>query len=340
MGVCIAQLGGRFFLVAEADLAVDFTWPILLGGFVRQTRWQRLAWLTVIFFVAFIHPTSFLLFAACAAALGVASWDQPQCRRPALLLLIASGARFWLFRSGWDPIPEGAGEWGYLKYQLTTSLVHGLIFSIAGGWVACVGILGMYASRSFLRRVSQTLVVLGLLVSLVSSLYWAKDISHWALAVGFRGAALFIGSAFLAIGALAAWRFTEQGGNWAGGVALAAALIFSSTVSVQGYRWQQAIARFEALLRESPHACIERAAVMQFEGTPIPYWHLLSLAIVVQGRAPKTLIQEDGGCAKAAETGRIMLAPWHPRELSSRGWYQFPTQASLSNGDAPNRQLP
>jgi hypothetical protein len=98
--------------------------------------------------------------------------------------------------------------------------------------------------------------------------------------------------------------------------------IFSAVIFVQSMVWSGLIRELHNELSAKKGSCVTTDSMAWLHGTPIDFWSTPSLAIVIQGKYPDTLVLAGNDCETALNSDQIPLTPWRSRS-KTKGWFDL-----------------
>jgi hypothetical protein len=342
LAIALGALPGQFFLVSEALLAAVLAWPLWLsiaGGLPRR-QWAVAGGSALL--LAALHPVGSVLLAGAAGAALARQAGMPHARLrlrgcAAACAALAAG-RLALVRSGYEQEQvRAAAQAGSLLYGVAGA--PGLALLCAWGAGLAIALAPRLAGRPRLARWARRGALAAIVVAGGLLAAWAGDPGLWRGAVHVR---TWVAPAALPLLGLAVWdarcpdAAREQQVR-ARALVLAAA-VFALVLTLQSVTWASLTGRLrqELAQRDGP-SCLPQDALPWLAGTPLDVWATPTLAIVLQGRAPRVLLTTTT-CADTISEAGVRLAPlwWDVRPWDA-GWFRLRRAAGAvgrSSGDA------
>ena len=298
----------NFSWVSELLIAMQLAWPPLLLAILEPGAARtRIATALLLPFVWLLHPLVAVFLATGAAACAYVAWRDPGRRRAASVLAavhaVAALARVATARTGLTSYES--------SFLARTELVDYLFVSHWENLVvlgAALAIAALVLRGSFDARAPATIAIAAAAV-LVSQYF--VDAHTFPLKTGlvvFVAAAVMLCAAIDACAAASA-RATPARLD----LTVVLAAIFAAVMAAKGLEWQRAVARLAAEPVGAATRCRETDELSWLPHAPysiIDNWALPSLALVLQDRAPRTLLLAPGDCRRLAESGMAQLDPW------------------------------
>ncbi|MCC7207118.1 MAG: hypothetical protein IT323_07430, partial [Anaerolineae bacterium] len=216
----------------------------------------------------------------------------------------------------------------------------------------CAVVAGWFALNG--RR--RGLQIGALLLAGLSFTLWGAIPALWQDILSFRFFLVPVMAPFVALAALDALRPGERA--WAERRALVRVVggIFALTLVLQSFAWGHMMTALRDVTTASAAACLptprtaealppeagprldwlwssrasQTGALDWVYFTPINHWSITSLAFLVQGNAPRTLVLPGDGCATADFGAGLPLAPWEVRSWNARHFDFEPLRARLA----------
>jgi len=182
------------------------------------------------------------------------------------------------------------------------SSVYGLpLLAVLLAWFsAAMTFVSPFAERRAPARwaaLARRAALIGFIASGWLLVAWAIDTRLMALTLGFRfwvpvASAPFIGFAMLE-GLKAAHPLVgrlESDSNRRIGIIQVSGVIFLLVLGMQSTLWLNLTERLTRATAQSNYACMSRKSLDWVDKTPLNHWGLASYAILLQGRAPRSLV--------------------------------------------------
>jgi hypothetical protein len=319
----VGALGGQLFFVTESLLSIHAVWPLVftLATGLSPRRWVLSLAITAVLFE--LHPVSGPLLVFAAVVAGARAIREPRQRNSllvaAILLFACGGAR--IVQSLHDPyeVSQAAvnlrGIWRSLKLPA---------LGVAAAGCVTVSLAAAHFTRGTRSRSLHALLLALLVLVAVSFFPWARDARAWQDELNFRFIAPFVALPFLAcagvfavFGKASDERLTGSDG-W---VAFGGVLVFALVLTTQSAVWLELRRSLEATFARSG-PCISMGGVPDCRRTALKWWPTPSYALLIQGRAPRTLLLPGNDCARPDLDRVIPVNPWYarPRDV---GWFDL-----------------
>lgn len=333
-GIGLATLPGQFNFVAEAYIALQLAWPIVLAVLLCMPGRAVPLVLLLSVMVLFSHPHASVLFAvATLLAVLVARQSAPE-RRKLLVWAAVFGAfaglsalRVLLLRSDYE---SGQMSPAILAWNFDVAVMGLPLLAVVCTLAAAISTaLAPRIARRGLRSVVYNIGWAGLLLSGVALLLWARDPAQWMWANKFTIWALF--PSLVCMGLAAAevlWprSLTPRAlaASWRQRVRLIQVIgaIFALVLVVQSTVWLGETSRLRALIDASPWPCISMAPVKWLERSPLGEWGTPAYALLIQGRSPEKLVLNGDRC-NASDFGQGLSLDGSTLRSWDRGWFNL-----------------
>jgi hypothetical protein len=326
LSIGLGLLPGLFFFVSEAMLAVQLAWPIWLAALLGLPRRSLPLVLLLAAAVLAAHPLAVALLGIAAVLAGMYGVRFTSERGRMwlwagvfVLLALLGALRLWL----------SAGEYSadqlapqVLVYALGSALAGLPLLALACGWAAG----GLLAAARFARWAGWAGVV-ALVVAGGVLVMWARSAELWRNSLDFRYLAIFSALPFLALAvAEALWPPMPEQLAAAAPVRRAAlqtaGVVLVLVLAVQSGVWYGLSTRLRDTLAQSQWACLSAGPLGWPARTPLGHWSVGSHGLLLQGRAPSTLMLVGDGCGEADFGGDLRLSDWMNRPWD-RGWFDL-----------------
>jgi len=344
-GIGIATLPGQLPIYAEANIAVQLFWPILLAllaGINRRTLLLVVLFSVVLFFT---HPYAIALFAFAAAVALLLARRQPGARGGYLGWAVAFGlaailalARFLAMRSPYEDAQlTGTSLLPAFRSAVAGPVIVALALAFLAGMLylalplsATVGAEGAPRTQRTvsLARHAPALRRLALASVLLAGLVlFARTLSYrlWWGALEYRLWVLFCSLPFMLLAVLDALARDRAPAPWRGELRtrtranLAIAAIFAVVLSANGLLWYRLTARLDAALEASATSCIPMESLDWIDKTALSHWSITPYSLVLQGRHPTKIVLPEAACTRIHAQG-MPLTDWRLRPWD-RGWF-------------------
>ncbi len=337
LGIGLATLPGQLFFVAEAAMAVQLAWPLILAVLTRRIERYPLTLGLCALGLYFSHPFAIPLF-ALLAALAVAAGLRFRAERNRMLVWAASllalsavaALRFWLLRSAYESDQLAVD----VVMNSFREGVAGLpLIALAAAWLAGLMLLLVAvapgAQSAAGARLAALLERAALLVAGGALLIWAASSQRWGNAISYKTWVLFCALPFVGLAALDCllqplgpararrlWPARKRTSD-------AVAAIFALTLVVQSTVWSNLQARLADSLARSPWTCNSMAAAGGLRDTPLNHWSVATRSLLLQGRSPERVALPEDGCGATSFAAAPLAALLPGRDAS--GWFDLST---------------
>jgi len=338
LGILVATLPGQAFTDNEALVATHLAWPLLLSLLLGlRAPWQRYLAPVLVVTLFFLHPTSAAAFLAGAGlcAAGVALRRLPMARMLTWsgLLIVLAVVRFSLrddFETRQSSLEvllasyRGSVE-GPPARALLVALAIGVLLALARP-----GEGRPAGRRRGLRLAPGRAVAVLLVLPALWLLPWAASPSLWGKALQYRAWCLLVTLPFVGLAALDCWRRPDAAALPADGedarrlVAAGSAALFSLVLVSQAIAWWGLVGELEDDLARADGGCLALDQTAASSRTATRHWATSSLAVVLQGRRPDTLVLADADECAEAERGGTPPVVGSGRPLRDEGWVILP----------------
>ncbi len=302
LGICAASAPVQVFAINESIFQLNLFWPVFLGLLVplNPARWLVIGLLLVF---QFSHPQGLLLLAGATVAL-VALRDRKRAIFMAALTLLC------LFRVLLFPDAEAAEQASLGKAWALFR--QGVLGWPLAGWLCVVG-----AAWTRSDRVAKRLLWLAAALWI----WWAIEPARWAKAMDARRFVIVFAAPFF----FGAWRSLRlPAAPEMHRRALAVALIFACTLSLQTNGWRGLMARVIAQAEADPRRVIPSEDFAWTRGGPAEHWGLGPQVIAKLG-GRKLVLGLGAREALRSDPPKVELGydAWVPPEPGILGWFDF-----------------
>lgn len=339
LGIGIGTLPGQFSFTNEANIAVQFSWPITLAILTRLKRHQIPVVLVASLIVFFSHPIAIVifLFAACLAIL--VGWQERSRRRYlwswAALYGIAYVIATSLFfvseaSSTLQPFSLEAVQKTFFASIVGFPLIAFLCVSVAA---ILVGIAPRLA-RLRLKRLlllSYTFEFICIVTTGMLLLFWASD-SYWWRGIGdFQAWGMVVSIPFIVLavfeGIIQYPTLTQPvRTNWNHRIRTIQiiGLICTLVLVAQSISWLSITNRLEQSMAESKSACISTSNLRWLGRTPLDHWSITAYSLLLQGPEPQKIVLNNTACKDSSFATGIPIAPGETiSKTEQTGWFDL-----------------
>jgi len=352
LGICLVTLPGQLLFVFEAITVVQLFWPLLLIVVLGEERrhWRLMVALSAAILVA--HPTAMIVLGLIAvAAAAVSIWmpaHRQAARRTVLIYAVLSfmaAARFLLLSNSFeaDALTPDTFVYAVRTALFGLPLAAVVLVSIAA-LLVCVERAGPgVARRSRLQRIAYPLALAATIGAGLCLLVWASDIRLWRFEHGYRLLALICSLPLVGVAIFDALRGGPADDSLQEAfvrrrlrLAQIAAGCFAVVLAVQSIGWQGATSHLSREIQQSPWSCLSVTSEGWIAGTPLNYWTMPALSMLLQGRAPLKVVMSGDGCSGETFAAGVRMNPWFVRPWSGR-WFDL---SRLQQGIVADEQTP
>lgn len=338
LGIGFVLLPGQVFLVNQAQMVANAAWPLLATVAVGLPRRFLPVTVGVSAFLFLAHPVSAASFLMCAVA-AVLVLPRQGRRRGATAVAVAA---FLALAAGrllvpLDPYEQDMATGGALldafRINLTPPML--LFFAVT---VATVGYLlvRLLAGDGRWRRLDRAAVV-GLplavvLAAVVMAWQWAVVPGYWLAIPDYRKINLVVLLPLFGGLVLAGMRTRHW---WLSPVlerrlALAGCAAMAVGLGTQGLVVGGWLDHLQADLVTSPRSCVSVSSEFWMQRTPLNFWSLPYVAVLVQGREPARMVLSSADC-DAVQAGQ--RAPIEHADSDQR-WFRTAGFVAGLRGDS------
>ncbi len=321
--LCCGAVAGQLFFVTEALLAVNLAWPLLLvvvtGFSVGRLTWSALG----VLLLFGLHPVSGPLLVLVAVSAVVCATAEQARRRElhaAASVLGALGAAriVMAFRDVYERSQADvqlADVWQSLHLPRAAVMAVTALPAL---------VLTMQLAQRKARTLTFGLLLVALVVVLTALLPWAANVQAWRDELNFRFIAPLAALPFFvaALIALRVGRPSAALGLDDQLVCLGGALVFVGVLSVQTRLWFGLRQRLESTLASSESRCVSMNDTPEAALTALRWWTTPSYALLIQGRAPRSLLLAGDDCSREEHAEMIPVNPWYQRQRDT-GWFDL-----------------
>jgi len=339
----LGMLPGQFNMTAEANVALQLFWPILLALLVGMRRVHAPLVLAFAVAVLFSHPYAIGLFAlAAAVALVVGLRHKSACRRMRWWAvgfgLLALLALFASVRSSYNIQQVSSGGLGWSLDVSTAGL------PLAALACALLAATAVFAAPHVARRRKPWLtrslraIEAGSIISVAVVLtMWARDPHLWRWANRYTYPALFASLCFMTLAVLEGLahlrvKVRDANADSDNGAAFdwphrlrtiqAIALVFALILCVQGVSWFNLTNRLRETIDQNSWGCVSMAPLGWLQQTPLNQFATPDESILLQGRAPQKVVLSGNGCGDTTFSGGVRLNQYYLRGWRT-GWFNL-----------------
>lgn len=332
-GIGFGTLPSQFDLVAEANMAVQLFWPIILGVLIGIRRAEA----PIIFLLAvaafFTHPVAVVPLFLLATGLSLITG------------LHDKNGIWWVFVFGGLSaiavlrLTLGSGT-GWLsleiiRHALYSSVailpIYSLIFAFLAGFMVFITSLlkrwlkvkGLWVNALYAVEF-WNMVMAGIFL-----LVWARYPFLWSSTLGFRHWVLISSLPFMLMATLESLIYRHDAlvdatSDWAHRTRTVrmVALVFLVVLFAQGISWVGLTNRLRETIIQSRDVCISSSSVSWLTQTPLNHWSITSYSILLQGRVPEKVILADNLCLAGKVPSDLHVSPWDP-PLTGDGWFDL-----------------
>ena len=309
LGILLAALPGRAFLISEAMVAVDLGWPLLTAAALGRVRRHRVLVTGVIVGIALAHPFGLAIVALAAGVAWIrailvpgAADDRRTLRALTVLAVavIAAGIlRSALVGTGYEASTLDAARLvDHLRGALGPRPLLGVVAAIVAA--TCVAIPRGSA------RLRGSLAVAAIAVGALALLPWAADPARWERALQFRTLALAVQLPLLGLLCLTAIRDPRAAaigraaadtstGRLPGFLVVGAGSVALAVLAVQTVAWRGVLDDAAEALRAAPPGCVA-SDELPVERTALDHWGVTAAMLLAEAPRPRHLVLTDRSC--------------------------------------------
>ena len=304
--------------ISENLIACQLAWPLIFSALILKGRLATALNILFAVFLIFLHPVSiiFLTIAALISFFNRAKGNKTEIVS-ALTLLALAAWRLWQLLLGGNDYEQAMLQADSLLDRLNVGFAGLLLpISFISLWLALVQLrtpISIKFQRLWLVGTTILPLALGALI-----ICWSANLQLWHQCLPYSRF-LFAPVTLLMFYAIyekvtelkPTSRLTTFKDGRAG-LSCLIALIFASAALVQSFQWSACTARFKSELLNSKKTvvCLEDQDWRWLQRTPLNHWSVLSLAIIEQGRNPKTILLTADALEKMKHDGDFRTAPW------------------------------
>jgi len=338
LGIGLISLPGQAFVVSEALMAVQLTWPLFLAILAGSLSDHRFIVGALGIALVLTAPTAIPLLLGLAAATAIVQrLDRTASSRDrwwiAVFLGLAAAATVRSVVS--NDIGAHAVETSMdvlvLRLQLAVlgrPLASILLVYLAGALL----VAGSEARRR--GRPGGRQLDLGAVICAVGAgailVSWSLDPHAWSNAINYRTWLPFLsvpvlGLAFLDARLLQAGRDrpyaanSPEGGPARQWLAISQAVATFLVLATIGLSWHGLSGRLDAAAAAQPSGCVARTSLGWISKTALDHWSLTAEALLLSGRRPTHVVEPS--CAVDFSKG-VRVTPWSLRRYSG-GWFDM-----------------
>jgi hypothetical protein len=325
LGIGVATAPLQLFLVSEALQATQLAWPLALWVAAGMPRSRAPVAAALALALPFFHPIAVTLLGAIGL-LAVATAIRNRSRVPALVglgLLALALARYLPFLLKLDPQAIDTRRFTPHYHDAVQGLPLAAMILAWAGAIALAGAGGRAGRvRTWLGRFGAACVVAASAVLAV----WAARPAAWEHALDYRTWVALLSLPLFAVAGIegAIRRGPIAFDRFRATVAALVAAGFVVVIGIQSYGWTRLWHRLEGDIAAAPGACLAvDREVPWIEHTALSHWAIVSQAVLIQGRAPETLVvRKAADCAVPRFDEAVPITPWDQRPRQG-GWFDF-----------------
>ena len=307
--------------ISENLIVCQLAWPLLFSVLTTKGRLATALNILGAIFLTALHPVSLILLALIASAAWLANRKQIN-RKVAILitsLFLLAGVRlgFLLFN-------PTAYEHDTLKAATLADMLRtGFSTVLASATCASLALGLAQLNLATSERAQRAKLILSWLFGIVSAtlmIFWSVNLQCWHQTFHY-GRFLFAPFCLLMLCAVferLSLPDLKMGTNSALAratltrvtLASAIALVFLTTALVQSYQWSMCTTKLSEVLMNSKERLIDMGQQQWLAATPLNHWSSVALAIILQGRYPKTILLTPEARAQITKDGTFKTAPW------------------------------
>lgn len=346
LAICLGTLPGQLFWVSEAVIAVQLGWPVLVWAATGAPR--RGLPVAAAFAVATLlaHPFAAPMLGLAAGLVvldllrGRGSGTGRRIAVVVVLLAVGAGRLLLVAQTGYE---ESSATLEVVVRHFREGVLGLPLVALVAGWSA--GALLLLVRRGRARDLAA-----GVLAAVAAGalLVWAADPGRWWLGLSFRTWAFFTTMPFALLLAVGAWRRDPRAVPAAGApapasvspvVAVVPAVVWAVVLGIQAVLFAGTLARLDAEVAAAG-PCVEEGGLEAVRRTALDHWGRRAAALLVQGRAPRTLVVREEECATIAGRAELRIAPFEARDRAADGWFTLPGPGAAAATPGPAAATP
>lgn len=312
--------------ISENLIVCQLAWPLLFSVLISKGKLATALNLAGAILLAALHPVSIIFLALIATAAWLAKRKQINTAEVILItsLFLLAGIRLAFLLAIGNAYEQETLKVATLTEMLRTGFSTMLICATGGSLALGLTQLNLAANEKALR----TKLVLSWIFGTASAtmmIVWSVNLQCWHQTLHY-GRFLFAPFCLLMLCAVFE-RVSEPDLKMATNSALgkitltritlarailasAIALVFLTTAVVQSYQWSMCTTKLSEVLMNSQERLIDMGQQHWLAATPLNHWSSVPLAIILQGRYPKTLLLTPEARKQITKDGTFRTAPW------------------------------
>lgn len=334
----LGLLTNQFSLTTEAIIAIYLAWPIALAMVIPPRPFHIPVVAIFAMLLIITHPTALVLF-AIVGGMALLTGLRFRTQRAAKLVWAAvfmclagiMARRFAFTRSAYEAEQLSLAR---LQEAFSAALSGMALVIVALSLLAALLVAAqvLVTQRRTARMALAATELLLLTVAMALSVMRAAHPDLWMGALDFRSLALFVSLPFFGLllaeglrrapnqrAALAwTWPHRQMTVQLAGLTSLL-------TLATQSYVWHTMSTRLLDEMKRSDFACISMTSVPWMERTALNHWSVTAYSLVLQGRAPRSVVLGHSTCTMSLlkDDVQIAVAPWEDADWHGGGWFAF-----------------
>jgi len=344
LGFGFGTLMLQLLFIAEAVIAVQLMWPVMLATLTRPRWWTRLAAAGFAIAAFFTHPFALPLLAVAAVMAFVVALRFRSERREKLLwaggFAVLTAAAVLRFANEKTNYETDQISLQILQTHFQQALKGWPIVGFAVVALACLFLFAAPYVQLVLARwqspATQANLMKGLHLAEWASLVaagalfavWAIVPRYWASALAYRTWVLFFSLPFMGLAGLESllsradsgqgpqeqWRHRQRSVQVIGAV-------FAGVLVLQSLSWHNVTDQLKTAMAANAGPCISRTALKSVTQNALATWSVTPYSLLLQGSMPDKVVL-DGDCAKTDFSKGLPIATWDIRKWTT-GTFDF-----------------
>lgn len=331
LAIALTGLPAQLIRIGEGLAVCELFWPLYLGLLTPVTPLKGLLLLTLATFLLSLHPAAMILLCVAAVtAVGLGIFGGRRDARHLFFLgagmALLAGFRLILWFAAPDP---------YECAQLSQSELWRL-FSPDGSHVLPAGLLSLCTGALFIcaqrlpgSRYFTVAAWLSAIASWASAVWWMTHVDWWCQSFAYlRWLFAFI-CPMLMFALIDSLMPARQGNACSMNfdkarsmLTVSACVLFLSASIIQGALWLRLTNSLAQIVSSSKTRLINMDGDNWPSAAALAHWSVPSLAIILQGRNPSTIVLTRYAYDDAMATGMVRIARW---EGPLKGkWFKLP----------------
>lgn len=305
--------------ISENLIVCQLAWPLLFGVLISKGKLATALNLIGAIFLTALHPVSIIFLALIAATAWLAKRKQINKEVAILVtsLFLLAGCRLAFLLTNANPYEHETLKVETLLAMLKTGFSTMLIGATCASLALGLAQIDLEVNDKALRAKLVLSWFFGI-VSAILMIIWSVNLQCWHQTLHFGR---FLFAPFCLLMLCAVFEIVTQPGLKTAAqntlarstLASAIAIAFLTASLVQSYQWSICTTKLSEVLMNSHERLVDMGQQQWLVATPLNHWSSVPLAIILQGRYPKTILLTPEARAQISKDGTFRTAPWEDK---------------------------